>query len=292
MDANYPDERLSLAAQFRLAVAFLTRLPVQQDALDEGSDDRDDEPDPVPLDPARDPAQLAAAMWLFPLVGFGIGGTGAIVLALLSWAGVPGLAASAIAVGAIIWLTGALHEDGLSDVADGFGGGRDTATKMAIMRDSRLGAYGAVALGITLIAKIAALGALAELNPGAAAGALIAAATWSRAMFAPTMRWLEPARTDGVGAGAGTPREGTSWTGLLLGAALALLVLMTPAGAGVFVVLIAGGLGAFAVGWIALRQIGGYTGDVLGAGQQIAETAALVAACAVIPHVTLLEHTV
>ena len=111
-------------------------------------------------------------------------------------------------------------------------------------------------------------------------------------MFAPTMRWLEPARTDGVGAGAGTPREGTSWTGLLLGAALAFLVLMTPAGAGVFVVLIAGGLGAFVVGWIALRQIGGYTGDVLGAGQQIAETAALVAASAVIPHATLLGRIV
>jgi adenosylcobinamide-GDP ribazoletransferase len=113
-------------------------------------------------------------------------------------------------------------------------------------------------------------------------GALIAAATWSRSMFAPTMRWLPPARDDGLGALAGTPNEGGTWKGLALGALLAALVLITPAGGGVLIVLIAGGLGAFAVGWLALRQIDGYTGDVLGGVQQAAEATVLIAASAVI----------
>ncbi|MBO6783555.1 MAG: adenosylcobinamide-GDP ribazoletransferase, partial [Alphaproteobacteria bacterium] len=86
----------------------------------------------------------------------------------------------------------------------------------------------------------------------------------------------------GLGAEVGAPGEGTSWLGLLLGAALTALVLLTPAGFGVIAVLAAGGLAAFVMGWIAMKQIGGYTGDVLGAGQQVSETAALVAASGVI----------
>ena len=287
MDANTEGEPFSMTAQFRLAVAFLTRLPVPKDAVDEDADDA------TPLDPADTLGQLARAMWLFPLVGFGIGGTGAILLVLLSWLGVPGYAAATLAVGAVIWLTGALHEDGLADIADGFGGGRDREAKLRIMRDSRLGTYGVVTLAVVLVTKIAALGAIAEVSPSAAGAALIAAATWSRALFAPTLRWLEPARGDGLGAGTGEPAEGTSWTGLLLGAALAALVLLNPAGPGLVVVLAAGGLGAFVVGWIALKQIGGQTGDVLGAGQQVAETAAIVAASAVIlPEATLLGRLI
>ena len=269
MDANSETRKHSFLAQMRLAIAFLTRLPVD---LDSAEDDRSESA----------PATLAEAMWLFPLVGFAIGGTGAITLGLLAWAGVPASVAAALAIAAMVLLTGALHEDGLADIADGFGGGANKATKLSIMRDSRVGTYGVVTVTLVLIIKIAALSALAHISIGAAAGALIAAATWSRALFAPTMRWLEPARTDGLGANAGAPSEGTSWLGLLLAAALVTLVLLTPAGFGIVMVLAAGSLGAFAVGWIALKQIGGYTGDVLGAGQQVAEAAALIAASAVI----------
>jgi adenosylcobinamide-GDP ribazoletransferase len=137
-------------------------------------------------------------------------------------------------------------------------------------------------LAVTIVAKIAALAAIAAVDIGAAVGALIAAATWSRSMFAPTLRWLPPARDDGLGAMAGTPTEGDTWKGLALGALLAALVLITPAGGGVLIILVAGGLGAFAVGWLALRQIDGYTGDVLGGVQQAAEAAVLIAASAVI----------
>jgi adenosylcobinamide-GDP ribazoletransferase len=255
-----------VGAQFRLAAAFLTRLPVAQS--DSASDTA--------------PADLAGAMWLFPVVGFGVGGAGAIALAVLSWAGVPAAVAATLAIGIVVWLTGALHEDGLADLADGFGGGRTRERKLEIMRDSRIGAYGMLTLAVTIVAKITALAAIAAVDIGAAVGALIAAATWSRSMFAPTMRWLPPARDDGLGALAGTPNEGGTWKGLALGALLAALVLITPAGGGVLIVLIAGGLGAFAVGWLALRQIDGYTGDVLGGVQQAAEATVLIAASAVI----------
>ena len=261
--------RADIAAQFRRAAAFLTRLPLgSRTAEDEGPPDADE--------------NLAQVMWVFPVVGLAIGGTGAIVLAVLSWLGVPAAVAAALAVGVVVWLTGALHEDGLADVVDGFGGGTTRAAKLDIMRDSRLGAYGAITLAVVVIAKIAALATIAAVDVGAAAGTLIAAAAWSRALFAPTMRWLPPARDDGLGALAGTPGEGNTWKGLALGALIAALFLITPAGGGILVILVVGGLAAFAVGWLALQQIGGYTGDVLGAVQQAAETTTIIAASAVI----------
>lgn len=279
MDANTDDPKFSARAQLRLATAFLTRLPIEKsDAPESEPSDTDAEfPEAGDARPT-----LAASIWLFPLVGFGIGGVGAIVLGLLAWTGVPAPVAATLGVAAMIWLTGALHEDGLADIADGFGGGRDKAAKLRIMRDSRIGTYGVAAVAIVLITRIAALAALADWSIGAAAGAMIAGATWSRALFAPTMRWLDKAREDGLGAGAGTPGEGTSWLGMLLAAALSLLVLLTPAGFGVILILAAGGLAAFLVGWIALKQIGGYTGDTLGAAQQAADAAVLVAASAII----------
>lgn len=272
MDANDENGRAQLSAQLRLAVAFLTRLPVEH------TPDEEDLP-PAPDETSPD---LASAMWLFPLVGFAIGGAGALALGALTWGGVPAPVAATLAIGVLIWLTGALHEDGLSDIADGFGGGSDRDHKLEIMRDSRLGAYGTVTLAIVVVTKIAALATIAAHDVGAAAGALIAASVWGRALIAPTMRWLAPARDDGLGANAGAPTEGDSWKGLGLAVLLVLLVLVTPAGFGVVTVLIAGGLGAFAVGMIALRQIGGYTGDVLGAVVMIAEAAALVAASAIV----------
>lgn len=257
-------ERPDIGTLFRLAAAFLTRLPVEQ------------------ADDDTPPTDLARAMWLFPVVGVGIGGVGAIALALLAWANFPPAVAATLAIGITIWLTGALHEDGLADLADGFGGGRAREQKLEIMRDSRLGTYGVLSLAVITVAKIAALASIAAVDIGAAAGALIAAAAWSRAMFAPTMRWLPPARDDGLGALAGTPNEGETWKGLALGALFAALMLITPAGAGVVIILAAGGAGAFVIGWLALRQIDGYTGDVLGGVQQAAEAAMLIVASAVI----------
>src|SRR5579864_5025125 len=116
---DWPDDLL-------IAAAFLTRMPI---------------PTPAVL-----PGRLAQASWAFPLVGVGVGLLGGLAYAFAAWLGLPTLAAALIAVAGTAALTGALHEDGLADTADGFGGGATPEAKLTIMRDSRNGAYGVLAL--------------------------------------------------------------------------------------------------------------------------------------------------
>src|SRR5258708_11230127 len=125
-------------ADVSTAVAFLTRLPM-----------------PHPTGPL--PANFVRAHRMFPLVGAAIGGAVGLVCLGLRAIGVPDLAAAALALGASAILTGGLHEDGLADVADGFGGGGDAAAKLEIMRDSRLGTYCAVVLMVGFLTKASAL---------------------------------------------------------------------------------------------------------------------------------------
>ena len=255
-----------LFALLRVTAGFLTRLPIPAGNSDEG----------LPAD------ALARSMTVFPLVGAGVGILGSIVLLLCGWLAVPAAVAAVAALGALVWLTGALHEDGLADLADGFGGGADREAKLGIMRDSRIGSYGVLALIVTFALKALALAAVANSSPWLAAAILVAASAWSRALFAPLMRWLPPARADGIGAGAGTPTATCAWQGLVVGAGVALLVTISGAGGAALIALATGGLAAFLVGWLALDHVGGYTGDVLGAAQQAAETATLVVFSAIL----------
>src|SRR5437763_2383992 len=126
---------------FKTAVAFLTRLP-------------------MPHPQGAIPENFVRAHRMFPVVGALIGAAVGFICLALRWCGVPPLAAAALALGGSAILTGALHEDGLADVADGFGGGRDRAAKLEIMRDSRLGTYGALILLVSFVAKVSALAAL------------------------------------------------------------------------------------------------------------------------------------
>ena len=147
---------------------------------------------------ATQPAARAA--WAWPLVGLVVGGAGAVALAAaLGLGAAPGLAA-ALALAVQVAATGALHEDGLADVADGFWGGRDRDRRLAIMRDSRLGSYGAIALILALLARWSLILAAATQPP-----ALIAAAMASRAAMPALMRALPHARADGVSRAAGRP---------------------------------------------------------------------------------------
>ncbi len=240
----------------KVALQFLTRLPVGA--------------------PARSPPDaLAASAPMFPLVGALIGAAGGLVFALATWLGLPPMLAALLAVAAQILLTGGLHEDGLADVADGFGGGRTRADKLRILRDSRLGSFGALALLLTVLARIAALAALA--NPPLVATVLIAAASASRATLPAIMAGLPPARNEGLAHGAGRPHPLRALAGLVI-ATLAALALLPPvmAAAG----LIGAAAGALLIGNLARRQIGGQTGDVLGAAQQLAEIGFLLAALA------------
>jgi adenosylcobinamide-GDP ribazoletransferase len=241
-----------------IAAAFLTRLPVWRWVEVPSGD-------------------LHRAMRAFPLVGLLVGAIGAAAYRVATALGVPVPAAALLAVLATVLATGALHEDGLADTADGFGGGRDREAKLAIMRDSRTGAFGALALIFSIGLRAAALAAIAR--PNAVAEALIAAHAGSRALLPALMNATATARSDGLGATAGRPDESTVLWALALGLIVTVVALGFASGiiAAVVTALAVAGLGRLA--W---RQIGGYTGDVLGAAQQVGEITMLLAAAATV----------
>ncbi len=213
----------------------------------------------------------ARATRLYPLAGLLVGLAGGGVHWLASAIGLPPLAAGLLAVGATILVTGAFHEDGLGDLADGLGGGRDKARKLEIMRDSRVGTYGALALILSVGLRAAALAALTA--PAAVTGALVAAHVISRAALPAIMSRTPLARESGLAADTGRPTPGHAGTALALGAIVTLVALDFGVGLTAF---LTAGLAALAVLWLARMQIGGYTGDVLGAIQQVAEATVLL----------------
>jgi adenosylcobinamide-GDP ribazoletransferase len=234
----------------KVALAFLTRLPVR------------------PERPWRD-GDLAASVPMFPVVGLLVGALGALVYAAASALGLPPLLAALLAVAAQIGSTGALHEDGLADFADGLGGA-SPAQSLAIMRDPRVGSFGVIALVLALAARAGALAALAA--PAEVAAALLAAAALSRGLL-PAALALPQARSDGLAAQAGRPHPARVAAAVAIAMLIALLLL--PAAAALIAGLIAALAGAM-VALLALRRLRGVTGDVLGAMQQAAEIAFLL----------------
>lgn len=246
-------------AQARLALMLLTRLPAGR------------LPEPAPA--------IGASVWAFPLAGLAVGGLAALILAAALALHLPPALAAGLALAAQVALTGALHEDGLADLADGLWGGRSPERRLEIMRDSRIGSYGAVALILSLGLRWQALAVLAA-NPLAPL-ALIALAMTSRVAPALLLATLPPARAEGMGAsatGAPIPRA-------LAAAALALapVLALTPALPAAPLMVLVQALLTLGLARLALARLGGQTGDVLGASQQLAEIGgalALVAALA------------
>jgi adenosylcobinamide-GDP ribazoletransferase len=209
-----------------------------------------------------------------------VGAVGGLAYLLVHWL-LPSALAGLLAVAATAAFTGGLHEDGLADTVDGFGGGADKPAKLAIMKDSRIGSFGLLAI---LVAVALRAGALAVINGGwRVAGALVAVHALSRAAMPIAMFLLPPAREDGLGHGAGKP----TITDIGIGATIALVAtaLVMPSGRAIAAV-IGAAAGTVAVIVLARRQIGGQTGDVLGAVQQIAEIGALLGVVAATPHLT------
>ncbi len=239
---------------FRIAVAFLTRLPIR---IIGGS-------------PAGS-GELAQASRTFPLVGLLVGGISAIAYAIAVDLGLTGILAAALAVAAGLIATGALHEDGLADLADGLGARGDPAAKLAAMRDSHIGVFGTLALILAVLTNVLALADL--LWPGEVAAALIAAHAGARALLPWVMHRFEPARPDGLAQRAGRPSRTTAFIALGLGVAI-LLVLEGPERA--LVAALAACL-ALLLAPLARRQFGGITGDVLGAIEVVARIAILLA---------------
>src|SRR5690606_30107654 len=159
-----------------------------------------------------------------------------------------------------------------------FGGGRSREDKLAIMRDSRTGSYGVVAVVLSLLIRWAALAALAGAAPALALLALVAAHAASRAVLPAMLAALPPARADGLGSGVGHIGNATVLAALAVG-----VVALLPGGIAFgLVAALALGLSAFFVARLARAQIGGQTGDVLGAAQQAGEIAVLVVASALL----------
>jgi len=236
------------ARLFFCALQFMTRLPAPRDA--------DFEPD-----------WIARSSPYYPVVGWIVGAVSAGVLLLASrfW---PGLPAVVLAITAGFLVTGGFHEDGLADTADGLGGGQTAARRLEIMKDSRTGAYGVLALWGVLTLKVATL---ATLPPLQAALALVLTHGAARA-FATVVMASQPYAGDPEAAKLKPAPMGVRPQEALIAMLLGLCPLLlwgSPFQAVAGVALAAGGVAFLAI--TARRLIGGFTGDILGGVEQLAE---------------------
>lgn len=245
---------------FLSAVQFLTRLPIPDPGWEDGRLDR-------------------AAKW-FPLVGVLVG----LLLALTFWLSLAiwsdAWIAAAVTMAASVLLTGALHEDGLADTADGIGGGRDIPRRLAIMKDSSIGAYGALSLIFALLLRFVALIVLSG-RPEIAIACIVATQTVSRAAMLPiiwTLPYARAAEDSKVAplTGKATPRGSTIAGMITVAACLPLLFLHGAAPLG----LAAAALLCFLLRHLFKSKLNGWTGDTAGATQIICEIAFLLGVCA------------
>ena len=226
-----------------VAVGFYTRLPFPHGRPNAGG-------------------ELARASWAAPVAGAIVGAVGTLAYALAHAAGLGPLPSAGLALVATLAVT-----------ADAFGAGASPETRLAIMRDSRIGTFGACALILSIGLRWAALASLA--GPMRAAAALIAAHAAARAMPPLLMLLIPPARPDGLSADAGLPPADSVAGAALLGFAALVLALGLAKGL-IAAALLA--LGLAAMRWLALNKVGGQTGDVLGALEQVCEIIVLLAA--------------
>lgn len=243
------------AADLLVCLRFCTRLPLP----------------PLAFEQAPQEQSLVHAVRMLPVAGALIGCAAAIVLWLGVRLGLPSVLAALLAIAALAVLTGALHEDGLADFADSLGGATP-AQRLAIMKDSRIGTYGGLALAFSVLARVLSLDALTVHNLGLACMVLIATAASSRLLALMPLYVLVPVRSDGLGAATATFKE----QDLIVAAVVTLVINLLPlfAGAGLFhaiLALVASAAAAYDVTLWTRRLIEGQTGDIAGATQQITE---------------------
>lgn len=246
---------------FFIALQFFTRLP-------------------VPRWVGFEPDWLHHASRYFPAVGIVVGAVGAAVCMVAGWV-LPHVVAVMLSTIACIYLTGAFHEDGFADMCDGFGGGMTKERVLEIMTDSRIGAYGAIGIGLLLAMKITTL---AHMSLSTAVMALLVAHPLSR-LASTALIW----RLDYVkGEGKAKPLAQKMSTAefAMATVSIALPVVLIAAGGGLsWQSLVAGIVATIAAAaWLArkfVQRIGGYTGDCLGAVQQVSELAFYLAVLSV-----------
>ena len=247
------------ASDLAAAFTLLTRFPVARFA------------------PAARPPDLARAVWAFPIVGLATGALGGLVYWAAYRLGVPSWLAACWSLAATMLATGALHEDGLADTVDGFGGGGNPARALEIMRDSRIGVFGALALVLSTAMRISAIAAI--YDPRLVVPALIAVGALGRGGIIVLLLVLRPARNDGMAASMDLVPTWSAMLGLSLAGAASLLAL--PVRPAVMASLL--GFGACLVlAKLAHARIGGFTGDVLGAAEVAYECVVLTTVAAAI----------
>jgi adenosylcobinamide-GDP ribazoletransferase len=242
---NAPEILRERLSELGYAVGLLTRLPVPSFALRT--------------------APGADAVWAYPLVGAIVGALGGAVYWLTHLLSCPPTLASLFALATMVIATGALHEDGLADFADGLAG-KTREESLAIMRDHQIGAYGVIALILSLAIRATAVALIG--GPAAVFAALIAADAAGRLSAVLIMAALPPARRDGLSASVGQPGKGLA--AMALGITFAVAWLALSFGAAILLVLVAA-LSAIIIGVISLQRLGGQTGDVLGAASQLCQ---------------------
>ncbi len=247
MDKN--DDSLARAGDILQALQLLTRLPV----------------------PGETAMRGGAAAWAYPVAGVVIGALAAVAGLLAHTLGLPAPLCALMALATCVMITGALHEDGLADTFDGLWGGWTVERRLEIMKDSRIGAYGVIALVLSLAARWSAIWILFEVNPFDGAAGVLVAAVGSRSMMGAVMATLPNARDNGLAAHVGGVGQPTALLGL--GVAVFLAILLT--GWSGLAALIWAGLVTLGLAAVARAKIGGRTGDILGATQQLAEIAIL-----------------
>jgi adenosylcobinamide-GDP ribazoletransferase len=243
------------------SLSFLSRIPVNDIFFED---------DHRPL------GQMVRA---FPVAGFLIALPAACLAALLTWANADPLMSAAIVLCVATLITGALHEDGLADTADGFGGGRTKERALDIMKDSRIGTYGAIALVLSFLIRASAIAALMRvLSPFGVAACLIATACFTRCLMVWHWQTLSPARDGGIAAMAGQPGERERKGAIIYGLTIAVFLCLPFFWPSLLVIVLAALLGVtYLFNRLCDRKIDGHTGDTIGATQQITEIVMLVA---------------
>ncbi len=236
------------------AFMLLTRLPLPTTSYD-----------------ARQTRAPAQAAWAYPLVGLGVGLIAIAVAWVMQGLGVVSPVVALFVVLTSVVVTGAMHEDGLADCADGFWGGWDMARRLAIMKDSQVGTYGVIALIASLLLRWYIITQMIE--KGVLLGAVLTAAVMSRGAMVWVMHRLPHARKDGLAQQTGRPDKAATY--IAVGIAIAAAVL-APGVSALWLIVVAVGL-TTGMAALARRKIGGQTGDVLGATQQVVELGVLIA---------------
>jgi adenosylcobinamide-GDP ribazoletransferase len=224
----------------------------------------------VPIRLKKEPSLNATVAW-FPLAGAIIGAAVGGVAAGL-WHVVPPLVAGAVGIAVGLLITGAFHEDGLGDIADAFGGGWTVERRLEILKDSRQGTYGVAAICTSIVIRVVAMGSLP--GPWAMFTAAVAAHTMGRVAAVGMAGTMKLATHSGLGAdyGRSTTRL-RAIVSVICGTALTAVVV----GWWALPLAVAALVAVVATGTLAKRKIGGISGDVLGATEQVAEILCLVA---------------